>query len=106
RSLTWIGREERHLLTALRSAFAAEDGESAFVVLAALAGAWTIRTEQVRLLSLLEEVEDVLTHSPSILAADRVHAWVGLSALLLFDLMIPCSPPLPAATRAWLELSA
>lgn len=106
RSLTWIGREERHLLTALRSAFAAEDGESAFVVLAALAGAWTIRTEQVRLLSLLEEVEDVLTHSPSILAADRVHAWVGLSALLLFDLMIPWSTPRPAATRAWRELSA
>src|SRR5699024_955179 len=43
---------------------------------------------------------------PSILAADRVHAWIGLSALLLFDLMIPWSTPRPAATRAWLELSA
>lgn len=105
-SLTWVGREERHLLTALRSAFAAEDGENAFVILAALAGAWTIRTEQVRLLALLEEVEDALSHSPSILAADRVHAWIGLSALLLFDLLIPWSTPRPAATRAWLELSA
>lgn len=105
RSLTWIGREEQHLLTALRSAFAVADGENGFAILAVLTGAWTIRTEQVRLLSLLADVEAFLSRSPKIPDAARVHAWIGLSALLLFDAMVPWSSPHPAATRAWEELS-
>ncbi len=105
RSLTWIGREEPHLLTALRSAFAVADGENGFAILAVLTGAWTIRTEQVRLLSLLAETEDFLSRSSKIPEAARVHAWIGLSALLLFDAMVPWSSPHPASTRAWEELA-
>lgn len=105
-SLAWIKTEELNLLAALDVAVAQAHEPDLFAILAVIAGAWTIRTEQARLLSLLDDVETYLSSNPEIPEAARTHAWIGLSALLLFYAMTPWASPRPSTLTAWERLAA